>query len=557
MGLIVNHNLMALNAANNLTTTYSRLSRSVTRLSSGLRIAASRDDAAGLAVRELMRSDIRVLNQGVRNAQDAINMLMTADGAMSVIDEKLIRMKELAEQSATGTYTDAQRTIMNNEFEAMADEITRIAEATDFNGITLLNGALSATGMKIHFGTGNESQEDYYYVSLSDVTATGLGLGAAAYEYLDGQYNFSSQTSAIGGSDGFFGYYYDFDDGADKDLSEIGALFLVQSGQSLQDVRDLVNQGTAARARLNFNENVSNGDRIYIGGLKFQFITAAAAASAGCIAVSMGANTTLANSAAIGLLINVINGLGGANVWAVDSGSNAMYLFAKQAGLGGNDITVATSAAGQAMSITLNGTSISGVANSASLTSGGLSWVTASVITGTSGANTVYNLRLAGVDQQSGGGSGAVVHRVLAVDFGAGDDTGFDVAGTVWVTTGGKVGLDGETTNWSRDYGTAYAVSISTQSAAQAALLYLDTAINTKDGARAVAGYTANRLQNTVTALTIQAENLQASEAAISDADVAQEMTEFTRNLILAQSGVAMLAQANSIANLALQLLGV
>ena len=188
MGIITNHNLMALNAANNLSRTYTNLAKSVTKLSSGLRISTASDDAAGLAVRELMRSDIRVLNQGVRNAQDAINMLATADGAMSVIDEKLIRMSELAEQAATGTYDAVQRGIMNDEFQAMADEITRIANATDFNGIKLLDGSLSAIiqsggerGIAVHFGTGNSSVEDYYTIMLGDATARGL-FGNNQYE---------------------------------------------------------------------------------------------------------------------------------------------------------------------------------------------------------------------------------------------------------------------------------------------------------------------------------------------------------------------------------------
>jgi len=175
MGLYINHNLMALTAYNNLTGTYGALNKSINRLSSGLRINSAADDAAGLAVRELMRSEVAVLNQGVRNANDAISMLQTMDGAAQVIDEKLIRMKELAEQAATGTYNDDQRSIMNDEFSAMRDEIDRIAEATDFNGIKMLN---SSAQVKIHFGTGNSSAEDYYYVNSQDMTSTGLGISA-------------------------------------------------------------------------------------------------------------------------------------------------------------------------------------------------------------------------------------------------------------------------------------------------------------------------------------------------------------------------------------------
>ncbi|MBI4643993.1 MAG: flagellin [Deltaproteobacteria bacterium] len=201
-GLVINHNLMAMNAARSLSQTYGQLATSVQRLSSGLRVNSAADDAAGLAVREIMRTDIRVLNQGVRNANDAMSMIQTADGALSVIDEKLTRMKELAEQAATGTYTTAQRLIMDSEYQAMASEITRIAKATDFNGVKLLDGSLSGTGldgtagnqMKIHFGTGNASAEDYYYVKINEATASALGVGNSSA--VDAGYTISTQSAA-------------------------------------------------------------------------------------------------------------------------------------------------------------------------------------------------------------------------------------------------------------------------------------------------------------------------------------------------------------------------
>ncbi len=203
MSLVINHNLMAMTASRYLTATYSRLSQSVARLASGLRINSAADDAAGLAIREIMRTDIRVLNQGVRNANDALSLIQTADGALSVIDEKLTRMKELAEQAATGTYTDVQRLIMDSEYQAMASEITRIANATDFNGVKLLDGSLSGTGldgslgnqMKIHFGTGNSSAEDYYYIRISAATASALGVGNAIDAGRAG-YTISTQAAA-------------------------------------------------------------------------------------------------------------------------------------------------------------------------------------------------------------------------------------------------------------------------------------------------------------------------------------------------------------------------
>ena len=208
MSLVINHNLNAMTAARNLGTAYTALSVSTRKLSSGLRIGEAADDAAGLAIRELMRSDIASLNQGVRNANDAISLIQTADGALGVIDEKLIRMKELAEQAATGTYNSDQRLIIDSEYQAMASEITRIANATDFNGIYLLNGNLSGAAadfdgsglvssgpLKVHFGTSNDSAEDYYYVQINSATASALGVGNASDPNGDG-YSISTQEGA-------------------------------------------------------------------------------------------------------------------------------------------------------------------------------------------------------------------------------------------------------------------------------------------------------------------------------------------------------------------------
>jgi len=168
--LAIKNNVMAANAARHLGTSYDALARSVERLSSGLRINSAKDDAAGLAVRELMRADIAVLQQGSRNAQDGISLLQTMEGALQTIDDALVRMKQLAEQAATGSYTNAQRTIMNSEFGQMGEEITRIAGATNFNGINLLND--SAFTVRIQFG----GASDYIDVDGTDVRETGLGI---------------------------------------------------------------------------------------------------------------------------------------------------------------------------------------------------------------------------------------------------------------------------------------------------------------------------------------------------------------------------------------------
>jgi flagellin len=327
MSLIINHNMMAMNTSRNLTSTYGSLATSVQRLSTGLRINSAADDAAGLAIREGMRSEITAMNQGIRNAQDGISMIQTAEGALSVIDEKLIRMKELAEQAATGTYTNDQRLIIQSEFSAMAAEIDRIATATDFNGIKLLNGNVSVAGSS-------------------------------------GQWTANNTWSSTEG--------------------------LWTNSSGWQEV-----QGSAA----------TNGD--ILGGIKIHFGT------------------------------------------------------------------------------------------------------------GNKRAEDYYFVRIADARTESL----------------------FRSSGTSTKDTTPKV-------------------AVSTQHAAQTALEQISTAITRKENIRAALGAMQNRLENTITNLQIQSENLQASESRISDVDIASEMTEYTRNQVLTQAAVSMLAQANSLPQMALRLLG-
>ncbi len=174
--LAIKNNLMAVNAARHLGNSYNALATSVERLSSGLRINSAKDDAAGLAVRELMRADIAVIQQGARNAQDGISMLQTMEGAMAIIDDALVRMQQLAEQAATGSYSTAQRSIMESEFKEMREEIDRIAGATKFNGISLLNSASSAATVSIQFGKLITDKLDITSSNMTSASATGLGI---------------------------------------------------------------------------------------------------------------------------------------------------------------------------------------------------------------------------------------------------------------------------------------------------------------------------------------------------------------------------------------------
>jgi flagellin len=329
MSLVINNNMMAANTTRNLTASYGNLSNSIQRLSTGLRINSAADDAAGLAIREGMRADIAALNQGIRNAQDGISLIQTAEGALSVIDEKLIRMKELAEQAATGTYTDVQRMIIHSEFAAMAAEIDRIASSTTFNGVKLLNGNVSVAG------TGGQWTDGF------------------SWEASEGLWTNSSGWSEI--------------------------------------------NGTA-----NYDGSIS-------GGIKIHF----------------------------------------------------------------------------------------GIGNKRS--------------------EDYYFIRIADSRTES---------------------------------------LFRDANTARAEGGAANTIALSTQEEAQKALETLNTAIVRKENIRATLGGLQNRLENTITNLAIQSENLQASESRISDVDIASEMTQFTRNMVLSQAAVAMLAQANSLPQLALRLLG-
>ena len=150
--MIINHNINAMNAHRNMGSTTIAQGKAMEKLNSGLRINRAADDAAGFAISEKMRSQIRGLNQASRNTQDGISMIQTAEGALSETQAIAQRMRELAVQSANGTYTDEDRTLIDQEFNQLKSEIDRIATDTDFSGSKVLNGEKS--GEKIEFESG-------------------------------------------------------------------------------------------------------------------------------------------------------------------------------------------------------------------------------------------------------------------------------------------------------------------------------------------------------------------------------------------------------------------
>ena len=167
--MIINHNMNAMNAHRNMGSTTIAQGKAMEKLNSGLRINRAADDAAGLAISEKMRSQIRGLNQASRNAQDGISMIQTAEGALSETHAIAQRMRELAVQSANGTYTDEDRSLIDQEFNQLRSEIDRIATDTDFSGSKVLNGEKS--GEKIEFDTGTIKSTGQGNATLSDADA--------------------------------------------------------------------------------------------------------------------------------------------------------------------------------------------------------------------------------------------------------------------------------------------------------------------------------------------------------------------------------------------------
>jgi flagellin len=153
MGLRVNTNVASLNAQRHLYDTTTRFSKSMERLSSGLRINRSGDDAAGLAISESLKSDIRALQQASRNAADGISLVQTAEGSLDEVNSILLRLRELAEQAATETLGEDERVYLNNEFQELLDEINRISLTAEFNGIKLLDGTVQTLEVQVGIGT--------------------------------------------------------------------------------------------------------------------------------------------------------------------------------------------------------------------------------------------------------------------------------------------------------------------------------------------------------------------------------------------------------------------
>jgi flagellin len=175
MGIRINTNVASINTRRHLYNSTIAFNKSMEKLSSGLRINRAGDDAAGLAISEGLKSDIRALEQASRNASDGISMVQTAEGALDEVSNILLRLRELTEQSLNGTLTDTERGYLDSEFQDLLNEITRISNSTEFNGISLLDGSATAA-VSIQVGIDTQTWDSIAVDITTDRDATALGL---------------------------------------------------------------------------------------------------------------------------------------------------------------------------------------------------------------------------------------------------------------------------------------------------------------------------------------------------------------------------------------------
>ncbi len=183
MAVRIFNNIASLNAQRHLGINNLRLAQSIERISSGLRINKAGDDVAGLAISEKLRSDIRVLQQGLRNLNDGLSMINVIEGALNEQTDMIIRMRELAAQAASATIGDSERVLLQIEVQAMIDEIDRFAAATEFNGQALLDGSLAT--FIVHFGVDDTANSQIDLVAVGAIPAGGADAAALGVDTID------------------------------------------------------------------------------------------------------------------------------------------------------------------------------------------------------------------------------------------------------------------------------------------------------------------------------------------------------------------------------------
>ena len=541
----INTNVSAQLTANALTQNNRAMSQTMERLSTGSRINSAADDAAGLAIVSKMDAQVTGLNQAVRNANDAISMIQTADGAAVEIDSMLQRMREISVSSSNGTNTTADLTNMNKEFANLATEIQRVVDTTQFNNTNILDGSVGTNGV-VSFNIGaNASQTvdvDFANFALGSSTATS---DEQTLALTIGDINGVTAASSIVMTEA---------DGSSiviDDAAIVAAQVLTGgTGTDLQDT-DYATFTQALNTQIAANTGM-NQVAFAVGSADISILGTRANEGVGGI-TTMVQKTAAGVESAVSATATVGDTVGSAAVL----GTQSLNLTLAQAnGIAAGSSLVITDADGATFEVT-----DAAIVTAQGVTTG----------TGTTLQDTDYATLIQALNAQS---TASTTFAGVAFAVGDAGDTITaiqDVAGTGTLLSmnsrtaaGAEAAVGTITTNAvgvAAGGADVMAADISdflvegTQAQATTTLDELDAAIAGLAGQRAEFGSWVNRLEHTVDNLTNVSQNTSASRSRIEDADYAVETSELARTQIISQAATAMLSQANQQAQSVLALL--
>lgn len=558
-GMVVQHNLNAINANNKMNINVSGTKKATEKLSSGYQINRAGDNAAGLAISEKMRSQIRGLSQATKNANDGISLIQTAEGGLNETHSILQRMRELAVQSANGTYQDdTDREAIQLEVDALKSEIDRIASSTEYNGMKLLDGSLGGTttgttdfgaryGVLISAntvvdGANNKLKEN---LSLEGATLTSSVNGVTV--------TLADTASGVGGEN------------AQWDAAGTTLTINLKAGQSYSQsqINDLIKNATMAKADAAGTPQASTPADVELklksGVFTFQ--------KAETFKTSAGVRAASDDTDLVEYLINGTD--------QNDGYADTIKFTSNNYGEDTRKLKIATDvAAGKEWVATTTanneGTGIKDGEFTLHLATG-VEYTEEDIQNLLKQAGLDYTVTLTDSKTPDGDKSfyaQKVVAEADATAIAIGKTTAGAGLGSDKLTGTGKgltfqIGANGvEDQRVTLSVGDMSSTSIgvggadvSTQDAANKAIDMVDAAVKTVSMQRAGLGALQNRLEYTVNNLTTTNENLTAAESQIRDTDMATEMINYTKNNILQQASQAMLAQANQQPQAILQLL--
>lgn len=487
----INHNIAALNTYRQLDINGTNTNRALEKLSSGLRINKAGDDAAGLAISEKMRGQIRGLDQASRNSQDAISLIQTAEGALNETHSILQRMRELAVQSATDTNTSSDRTKIQSEVDQLAKEITRISNTTEFNSQNLLAGGLSNT---FHVGANAGQSVD---LTIGKMDACSLGVTSS----LNTVGTFDADTTTLGaGSIG----NSDLGSGLSNQTYNI---VVTHAASGTAETADTIAGGGAVIS------GTYNGDRDETVQFKVN-------------ATTDGTDVTDAEYTTDG-------GLTWTSIAVTDAGATDTISYK------GTTITI-TEGAGKVVGQTATYT-LTAAKDTIQLQD--------QAATPIGAAQTVYN------DMTSVTIGDAATGRTIKINSTSLGSLTSGTATQAVVSTSSSAAEFNPDGSMLAEAVTVRGVDVTTQEASNTAITTINNAMERVSTERSKLGAMQNRLEHTIANLGTSSENLSASESRVRDVDMAKEMMEFTKNNILSQAAQAMLAQANQQPESVLQLL--